>query len=105
MYILNMTKGLLGSGGIIVKDNKKAYQQAYYQKNKERIVNYGKQYYQKNKQKLKDAQRDRYADTRDKLKALESNDYIMGETDNEIKTKYNELISLIAKAEELDKSL
>jgi len=98
-----MTKGLLGSGGVIVKDNKKAYQQAYYLKNKERIVNYGKQYYQKNKQRLKDAQR--YATTRDKLKALESNDYIMSATDNEIKTKYNELISLIAKAEEIDKSL
>jgi adenylosuccinate lyase len=88
-----MTKGLLGSGGVIVKDNKRAYQQAYYLKNKERIVNYGKQYYQKNKQRLKDAQRERYATTRDKLKALESNDYIMSATDNEIKT------------EEIDKSL
>ena len=52
-----MVRGLLGSGGIIVKDNPDAYRKQYYQKNRERIRKYQKQYYINNKEKIKKYQR------------------------------------------------
>ena len=37
-----MVRGLMGSGGIIVKDNPIAYRKQYYERNKERIRKYQK---------------------------------------------------------------
>ena len=59
MYIY-MVRGLMGSAGIIVKDNPIAYRQQYYERNKERIRKYQKKYYEKNKEKIKKYQREWY---------------------------------------------
>ena len=52
-----MVRGLMGSGGIIVKDNPIAYRKQYYERNKERIRKYQKKYYEKNKEKIKKYQK------------------------------------------------
>jgi len=96
-----MTKGVYGSGygGYVVAYHKKEYQQAYYEKNRERILKYGKSYYQRNKEKLKQQQKDRYEEQKSLLREAEINNYAMSETDKLIKEKADELREMIEKAE------
>ncbi len=98
-----MTKGVYGSGvgGYVVQYNKKEYQQAYYEKNRDRIINYGKNYYQRNKEKLKKQQKERYEEQKKLLREAEINDYVMSETDKLIKEKADELREIIEKAEKI----
>ena len=62
-----MTRGLLGSGGFIVKDDPKAYHKRYYAKNKKHILEKAKERYAANTEKYKKRTRQNYKNKLEKL--------------------------------------